>query len=501
MLSNLEPFSLCGNHFILTKGLIMSNEKFESDIFEPDISFDVCEASGDVDGVHILGKLSGQFFVPEGKSRNKRYYTKKLWENSIGTQDVQSRLKERRMFATISHTQPLDDTALLEGKISHIITNLNPVNGFGEALILNTPAGRILNTVARAGSKLFVSSRATGQFKGERDGMPMVDENNYTLKTFDIVLEPGFLQANPSLVESMNTVFGEESPNSESNKGVHVMDKLVETLTKERVQLSEDLSKSFNENTILRNKITEITSQNESLKDEMIDYKRNESILEEYKKLGSTGEIERLITIVEGVSKNKEELAKLGTIEELTKALDMTSKFFEECGSPEAIREALNKSTKFFEEVGSPEEITAALENTKSLFEECGAPAQIKKALTESIKSFEKLGSPAQIEEALTHFQGMINSVNEAKSAKALTELAAKFNTTEDVIKTMKGKGLNESDIAEVFSSVKPAPAPVAPTAKYRKVGGDVNESKPIETDASSPFAKHSASRLMESFK
>ena len=52
------------------------------DIIDPRIKFQLMEDSSEVDGVHILAKVKGQFFVPDGKSRNGRFYPKELWEKT-----------------------------------------------------------------------------------------------------------------------------------------------------------------------------------------------------------------------------------------------------------------------------------------------------------------------------------------------------------------------------------------------------------------------------------
>jgi hypothetical protein len=175
-------------------------------IFSPTINYEVLEASGEVDGKAVLAKVRGEFFFPDGTSRNNRHYPKPVWEKTLADENVRERLMNKRMFGTISHDQALDDQALLDGKVSHIVTALRIENGkgMGEAIIINTPAGRILDTVMRAGAKMFVSSRASGGYNGTKDGVPIVDAETYNLETFDFVMEPGFLKANPKIVEALS---------------------------------------------------------------------------------------------------------------------------------------------------------------------------------------------------------------------------------------------------------------------------------------------------------
>jgi len=91
---------------------------FKTDIFKPDEAFTLEEAKEDSNGNSILGKIKGTFFVPNGTSRNNRYYSKSLWEKQLSRPDVKTKLSERRMLGTISHDQEIDDKAVLEGKVS-----------------------------------------------------------------------------------------------------------------------------------------------------------------------------------------------------------------------------------------------------------------------------------------------------------------------------------------------------------------------------------------------
>ena len=174
------------------------------DIFEPDISFEVEESNGG--NRSIIGKVRGQFFVPDGYSRNKRYYPRELWEKVLNDEELKEKLKNRRMIGTIGHSSPINDETIAEGKISHVVTKLwidENGRGMGEAEILNTPAGRILKTLLEAGVRLYVSSRAYGSYKGKdpKGEYPSLDPDSYILETFDFVYDPGFLQAKPELVE------------------------------------------------------------------------------------------------------------------------------------------------------------------------------------------------------------------------------------------------------------------------------------------------------------
>jgi len=154
----------------------------------------------------VLAKVSGPFFVPDGASRNKRWYSEAFWKSVLGKPEVIHGLKDG-MLGTLIH--PTDEKAAHPMYSSHVVKKLwinSEKQGLGEAYVLDTPIGRIIDTFSSSGLvNLYVSSRAYGSYKdeGRHEGMPVVDEENYVLKTFDFVLEPGFTVAFPSFSKTM----------------------------------------------------------------------------------------------------------------------------------------------------------------------------------------------------------------------------------------------------------------------------------------------------------
>ena len=392
------------------------------DIFQPEISFVVEEASGEVDGKHILAKVRGQFFVPEGVSRNKRYYPRSLWERVIGK--VRDKLQNRVMFGTIGHEQNIGDTALLEGKVSHVVTDLyidDKGRGIGEALILNTPAGRILNTLLRAGSKLFVSSRAEGKYSGTKNGVPVVDENSYDLKGFDFVVEPGFLQAQPQLVESLekDISYCFEGLKGTSSDGGVDMD-LLEAKVKENLKLQEELNKALEELEEYKKKASVLEAKEKELKEK----------LEE-----ATRELEEL----KGLKAELEKYRQIGSVDEIDEALDKAKRALEEykeLGSPSEIEEALDEAISMlsqYKELGSPEEVEEALSKAK-----------------ETLEKYQELGSPSEIEEVFSKTEEMIKQVMESMKKQKVEELADELNVPVEAIEKVYGK-MSEDEIREFF--------------------------------------------------
>jgi len=483
------------------------------DLFAP-VNFVLEEATDVVDGQSVLGKLKGCFFVPDGVSRNKRFYSKDVWEKQLQNEEVQSKLKDRRMFGTIGHKIKVDDESLAEGKLSHVTTSLklNGNEGVGEALILNTPTGRILNTVLRAGSKLYVSSRASGDYKGTSHGVPNVDPDTYKLEGFDFVLEPGFLQANPAIVESMQKELKDylelveakpdlkqeepskikeealkaipEDTNNEELGGIQMSKELIEQLAKEKVTLQEDLTKAL---------------------------KGYEEMKQEHVVLGS-----EVSNLREQLKKADEKLAKmgsyekLGTPEDIEKALDLSEKVlwkYKESGSPDEVRTALDKAydeLKKYRELGAVTEISEAFDKAENLIKKyraLGTVAEISEAFdkaTAIFKKYQEMGSPKEIDLALDKAGKLAESIKEEKFKERISKLATELGVSADSITEVAKK---MSDV-EVRKFVKSLVESNKLKDKYLVKDVKREESpRPKENkDKTSPFNKTRGESLMEQF-
>ena len=99
-----------------------------------------------VDGKYIIGMIEGQFFKPDGMSRNGRYYPKELWEKVLNSADFKNRKLYSTIFGEIGHSEgPVEDMTLRMGMASHFVDDLwiTPKNeGYGRIYILNTPTGK-----------------------------------------------------------------------------------------------------------------------------------------------------------------------------------------------------------------------------------------------------------------------------------------------------------------------------------------------------------------------
>lgn len=159
------------------------------------------EAMGSTPGV--LCTIKGCFAKAEVVNNNGRYYPSKfLQEKVLKDATMNDLMKCRCLYGEATHPTDRFDTELT--KVSHSIRSLEwdekNKQIIGTADILDTPAGRIINTMVRYGANMGVSIRARGSLKQDKQGHQVPDEATYVPKTFDLVPNPGFSEARLSLV-------------------------------------------------------------------------------------------------------------------------------------------------------------------------------------------------------------------------------------------------------------------------------------------------------------
>lgn len=391
------------------------------------VKFDIVE-SNDVDGTHIIAKVRGVFFVPDGKSRNGRFYPSELWENVVSDPEVKEKLKTRAMYGTVGHSQKIDDQAILEGKVSHIVTSMEIVNGkgIGEALILNTEAGRNLNTILQAGGSMFVSTRADGTFEGKHEGLPIVSPKTYNFRTVDFVLDAGFAEANPDLVEAYNKLI---ECNQDKNKEGNIMsEKLLEMLS--------------NDNTDLKVEVKTLTADVNTLKEE------KNTLAEE----------------------NKHLLGEQVKFEEATKKI---KEMEDEKEKEDEKKKEVEESLKSFQELGeSSGDVKDTLENAlghiKKVNEELGGFDNAKSALTTAIdfkKKVDEAGGLETLIEAKAKIKEMEDEKEKEDKEKEKKELAEELNISEEKVEELLKTNTAE-DIRSMFSALEEN----LDKAKYKKV-------------------------------
>lgn len=154
--------------------------------------------------------VGGRFQHCDMKNGNGRSYPKGLWERVLSDDGVMNMVNQRRMLGTVEHPSS-GETALSD--VSHIVTKLEMRGDeiYGEAELLNTPQGLIMQELARKGVPVGVSSRGKGRAVYE-NGTEVVDPDSFILETFDLVCKPSTPGAYTSVCESVMS----ESPLNES---------------------------------------------------------------------------------------------------------------------------------------------------------------------------------------------------------------------------------------------------------------------------------------------
>ena len=148
-------------------------------------------------------KVRGIFSEAEKTNGNGRIYGKNLLEREV--KNLQPIISERRLCGELDH--PNDEVVHL-ANVSHIITDLKMEGNtlVGEAEFLDTPSGRILQELAKAGVRIGISSRATGSVEHDMKEDAYMVQDNLRMITWDMVADPSCQNAFPQLVEHKKLV-------------------------------------------------------------------------------------------------------------------------------------------------------------------------------------------------------------------------------------------------------------------------------------------------------
>lgn len=396
------------------------------------IDHSIVQDESEVDGVHILAKVRGPAFFPDQVSGNDVHYPKEAWLNAINEPRFVKKLGDRLVFGTIGHDQVIDDSALKEGLVSHIITNVwieESTNvGWAEYLVLGTETGKILNTVLRARSKLRVSTKAKGLFINKA-GSKSVNPKVFFLERIDFVIDPGFDAALPELIESLNNIINQHETKIPMDKSNESADRLIQFLESQ----TEDLQKEKEE---LKDKLNKVENE--------------------------------LKEVTESEETKTEELEK--KVEELEKEV-----------------EELQESLKAYSALGTPSQIDEALTLGHSTITRLDTRLkQSLKDVAESLMADDDRAELAKYREwgSLKDLRDLAEASNKLADDYISTKLAGlkkEYPVCESLIDKLHSKGLSLSDIEEAVAVAKPvSTAGHRQSSKdFRKSSvSDINESK-----------------------
>ena len=188
------------------------------------------------DGMPKKFRLKGRFQHADLPNGNGRVYPRPVLESSI--QKTSQAVTDRRMLGELDH--PNDAKIHLE-KVSHVITKLQLTEDgqmYGEAEVLPTASGKILESLLRSGVKLGISSRGFGSTKKNGKGLDEV-QNDFKLVTFDIVSDPSTPNAFPQAVYENNENIDDSQ--IEDKDYTSTLDTLLEDVLGEKIESIEEV--------------------------------------------------------------------------------------------------------------------------------------------------------------------------------------------------------------------------------------------------------------------
>jgi hypothetical protein len=164
--------------------------------------FDIAKSQSNVpDG---MLRVKGVLAVVETMNRNNRYYTASNYSTMI--KDMQNRIvEEKGILGEMEHPKSMNiDLHNASHIIEEIAFNESTGEVTGTILLMDTPTGKIAQSVVKTGKPLPISSRAMGRIQENKE---VVLEY---VSTFDLVGTAGFKQANVMVAESLSLDNGDK---------------------------------------------------------------------------------------------------------------------------------------------------------------------------------------------------------------------------------------------------------------------------------------------------
>jgi len=147
-----------------------------------------------------------------GVNHNQRVYEKAVWEGVLKDEDIVNKMKTRTLYGHAEHPEKTQSDLQLT---SHVVTDLffdtiqengkTVEKAFQKVDILDTPGGRIINTLIEAGCQVGVSTRAEGDLEEKEDDEGTkffrVVPESYHYVTTDFTADPSTFNMAPVRVE------------------------------------------------------------------------------------------------------------------------------------------------------------------------------------------------------------------------------------------------------------------------------------------------------------
>lgn len=142
----------------------------------------------------ILGRIDAILQILNEKSQNGTIYDEDWYNKAIvQNQRFQDRLKKKLILGELDHPE---EPGTSGHRVAFTLVSLERKGNevWGKLEILNTPAGRILWTLVRAGVIIGFSLRGLGTDRFE-NGCMKIEGDNFEMKGWDAVVDPSFIKA------------------------------------------------------------------------------------------------------------------------------------------------------------------------------------------------------------------------------------------------------------------------------------------------------------------
>ena len=140
------------------------------------------------------------------RNANGRIYERGVWDSVVMNEELNTKQQARTLFGHAEH--PKDTTQSNLEKVSHVITNTwideEKNQAWQEFDVLDTPYGRIVNTLLMAECKVGCSTRAEGELEESEDDIgkyQRVIPESYRYITTDFTADPSTFGVYPAKVE------------------------------------------------------------------------------------------------------------------------------------------------------------------------------------------------------------------------------------------------------------------------------------------------------------
>lgn len=354
--------------------------------------------------------VKGEFGRHDRPTNNKRMYGRGLYEREC--KSLQNVITNRRLLGEADHP---DDGKTKLTRVSHLITKLEVKEDgsvYGEAELLDTPAGKILKALYEQGVQIGVSSRGHGTTTPGPNGIEEVNDD-FQLKTFDFVINPAMASAYPD-------AFVEAEEEAEFS-AVSLMEELglVDEVRKyiSESEQPKSLEESASEEPLTEDSIKETLAQAvSSLRDEVTESVRAE-LLANPEIGGAKSVLEAVAGLVRDFSQTPDEMA----VADALKAKDLKISTLKQ--RQIEMEEALKKSV-----------FNLKIERTIS-----GHPHRVLiRSLMEN--SHERYATPEALVQALEKVLEKVEKVpvEQTEAEKELSELQVKFKEISELKKQLQ---------------------------------------------------------------